>query len=118
MPSRWVDNTNYFGPDRRRKPAKRWNDRRRQDEAGEPPPVGALLRRLRVRIAGPSAEDRRHALEMVKAAISECSRLGWYRCAATLVRVDDLIRGDGGREAVARADVLIVEALEHAGAGR
>ena len=88
------------------------------DESGDPPPVGALLRRLRVRIAGPSAEDRRHALEMLKAAISECSRLGWNRCAATLVRVDDLIRSDGGREAVARADALIVEALEHAGSGR
>ena len=118
MPTRWVDNSNYFGPDRRRKPAKRWNDRRRHDESGQPPPVGALLRRLRVRVAGPSTEDRRHALEMLKAAIAECSRLGWNRCAATLVRVDELLRTDSGREALARADALIVEALEHAGVGR
>jgi hypothetical protein len=118
MPTRWVDLTSYFGPDRRRKPSKRWNDRRRLDEAGEPPPLGALLRRLRVRVAGPSAEDRRHALEIVKAAIAESSRLNWRRCAAALIRVDELLRTDGGREAVAAADTLIVEALEHAGAGR
>ena len=118
MPNRWVDNTSYFGPDRRRKPAKRWNDRRRHDESGDPPPLGALLRRLRIRVAGPSADDRRHALEMVKAAIAECSRRNWPRCAATLARVDELLRTDGGREAVAAADTLINEALEHAGAGR
>jgi hypothetical protein len=118
MPTRWVDITNYFGPDRRRKPAKRWNDRRRLDEAGEPPPLGSLLRRLRVRVAGPSAEDRRHALEMVKAAIAECSRLNWRKCATTLMRVDELLRTDGSREAIAAIDTLIVEALEHAGAGR
>jgi hypothetical protein len=118
MATRWVDITNYFGPDRRRKPAKRWNDRRRHDEAGDPPPLGALLRRLRVRVAGPSPDDRRHALEMVKAAIAEASRLNWRKCAAALVRADELLRTDGGREAIARIDVLIVEALEHAGAGR
>lgn len=118
MAPRWVDNTNYFGPDRRRKPNKRWNDRRRYDEAGEPPPIGALLRRLRVRVAGPTAEDRRHALEMVKAAISEASRLGWGRCAAALISVDELLRTGGARDVVNEADALIVEALEHAGAGR
>ena len=118
MPNRWVDNTGYFGPDRRRKPSKRWNDRRRQDESGDPPPLGALLRRLRVRVAGPSAEDRRHALEMVKAAIAECSRRNMPQCTAILVRIDELLRTDGGRQAVAAADALIIEALEHAGAGR
>lgn len=118
MASRWVDNTSYFGPDRRRKPSKRWNDRRRQDEAGDPPSLGALLRRLRVRVAGPSPDDRRHALEMLKAAIGECSRRNWPQCAATLMRVDELLRTDGSRQAVAAADTLIIEALEHAGAGR
>jgi hypothetical protein len=118
MPTRWVDNGDYFGPDRRRKPAKRWNDRRRLDEAGEPPPLGALLRRLRVRVAGPSAEDRRHALEMLKAAISEATRRGWRECAATLVNVDQLLRTRSGRDTIADADSLIVQAMDYAGAGR
>ena len=118
MAKSWVDNTAYFGPDRRRKPSKRWNDRRRLDEAGEPPPLAGLLRRLRVRVAGPSAEDRRHALDMLKAAIAEASRLGWRRCAAALVNADDTLRTGGSRDVAATADALIVEALEHAAYGR
>jgi hypothetical protein len=118
MPTRWVDIGSYFGPDRRRKPAKRWNDRRRLDEAGEPPPLGALLRRLRVRVAGPSPDDRRHALEMLKAAIGEAGRRGWRQCAATLSNVDQLVRTTATREALATADTLIIEAMDHAAAGR
>lgn len=55
---------------------------------------------------------------MLKAAIGECSRRNWPQCAATLMRVDELLRTDGSRQAVAAADTLIIEALEHAGAGR
>lgn len=118
MATRWVDNTKYFGPDRRRKTAKRWNDRRKYDEAGEPPPLAALLRRLRVRVAGQSAEDRRHAFEMLRAAINEANRLGWRQCAATLMNVDELLRTGGGRQVAAAADALVIEALEHAAVGR
>jgi hypothetical protein len=118
MATRWVDTSSYFGLDRRRRPAKRWNDRRRLDEAGEPPPLGALLRRLRVRIAGPSDEDRRHAFEMLKAAISEANRRGCRQCAATLARIDQLLRTNSDRAAIARADTMIIEAMDHAGAGR
>jgi hypothetical protein len=55
---------------------------------------------------------------MVRAAIAEASRLNWRHCAAALIRVDKILRTSGGREAAAAADALIVEALEHAGAGR
>jgi hypothetical protein len=114
MSNRWVDISSYFGPDRRRKPSKRWNDRRRHDEAGEPPSLAALLRRLRVRVAGSSAEDRRHALEMFKAAIAEATRLGWRECAAALMSADKLVRTQTGRDVGPAADALIVEALERA----
>jgi hypothetical protein len=117
MANRWVDNSGYFGLDRRRKPSRRWNDRRRLDEAGEPPPLGALLRRLRVRIAAPGAEARRHALDMLGAAIGEATRLGWRRCAAVLMMADEALRA-GARDAAATADTLIVEAQEHAAYGR
>ncbi len=118
MATRWVDNTTYIGPDRRRKLSRRWNDRRRHDEAGELPPLGALLRRLRVRISSDTAEDRRHALEMLKAAIGEASRLGWRQCAGVLIRADEMLRTAGERDVALAADALIVEALEHAGLGR
>lgn len=117
MAPKWVDNSAYIGPDRRRRPAKRLLDRRRHDEAGQPPPVGALLRRLRVRISGSSAEDHRHALEMVKAAISEANKLGWRRCVEALIAADEVLR-TGGPNAPHIADTWIVQALDHAGAGR
>jgi len=116
MPNRWVDNSAYFGPDRRRKPSKRWNDRRRLDEAGDPPPLAALLRRLRVRVAGRSADDRRHALEMLKAAIAESARLNWRQCHAALLDADEIVRT--GSKSLSAADDLIVQALEHAAFGR
>jgi len=117
MATRWVDNSAYFGPDRRRRPSKRLLDRRRVDEAGDPPPLAALLRRLRVRIAGPTADDRRHALDMLKAAIGEASRRGWRQCAAELADADQALR-TGGRDGPALADTHVVKAMDHAGAGR
>lgn len=117
MAAKWVDNGGYFGPDRRRRPAKRLLDRRRLDEAGEPPPLTALLRRMRVRIGGLSADDRRHALDMLKAAISEANRLGWRHCEAALVEADRILR-TGGPGAAAAADAKVVDAQEHAGGRR
>jgi hypothetical protein len=117
MAAKWVDNSAYFGPDRRRRPNKRLLDRRRHNEAGEPPPLAGLLRRLRVRISAPGAEDRRQALEMLKAAIGEASRLGWRECAAVLADADQALR-TGGREGVTIADACVVQALDHASAGR
>jgi hypothetical protein len=117
MVTRWVDNGSYVGPDRRRRPSKRLLDRRRFDEAGDPPPLAALLRRLRVRVTGPSPEDRRHALEMLKAAMGEANRLGWRHCAAALAAADAALRA-GGRDAPATADARVVEAIAHAAASR
>ncbi len=113
MATRWVDIAGYFGPDRRRRSGKRLLDRRRHDEAGEPPPLAAMLRRLRVRLGGVEPEDRRHALDILKAAIMQSRRLGWLRCTEALMRIDDLL-SSGGDDASAAADALILEALEHA----
>lgn len=48
----WVDQENYFGPDRRRKPngLRLVQERRREDRAGPPPPLGTALRQLRMRV--------------------------------------------------------------------
>ena len=115
MAGKWVDNTEYFGPDRRRRPGKRLMDRRRYDEAGELPPAGALPRRLRVRLGGATAEARRHAIEMLKGAIYEASRLGWRETAAALQAADHLLRSGATPAAI---DAKIVEAMDHAGANR
>lgn len=117
MASKWVDNGEYFGPDRRRRPSRRLLDRRRQDLSGDPPPLGAMLRRLRVRIGGQSSEDRKHALDMFAAAIGQAHRLGWRKCAEALQAGDRVFR-DGGRDAAALADAKVCEAMDHAGAGR
>ena len=44
----WVDETHYFGPDRRGSRKLRLLDRRREDLAGQPPSLKCALRRLRV----------------------------------------------------------------------
>jgi len=117
MATKWVDNTEYFGPDRRRRSAKRWNDRRRLDESADLPPLGALLRRLRVQMVSLTPESCGHALQMLSGAISEANRQNFRHCVAALQAADSIIRQNGASGA-ARADALIVEAMDHAGAGR
>ncbi|MBX3511759.1 MAG: hypothetical protein KF700_11205 [Hyphomonadaceae bacterium] len=83
MATKWVDNEVYFGPDRRRRDAgKRWGDRRRLNDAGEPPPLGALLRRLRVQLLDLStASDRHRAIQLANLAIVEAERKHLPACA-------------------------------------
>lgn len=115
MPSKWVDKTDYFGPDRRRRTGpKRWSERRRHDEARDLPPLGALLRRLRVQMSGlATAEERRHALQIMSAAISEAQRQGLRACAGALQEADRALR-QGGASAASFADEKVVEAMNAA----
>jgi hypothetical protein len=112
MSPKWVDNNDYFGPDRRRRPGpKRWSDRRRHNETQELPPLGALLRRLRVQMTGlRTPEDHRHALQLLNAAIGEAQRQGLMQCARALQDADRMLRSIGP-SASAKADELIVEAM-------
>jgi hypothetical protein len=117
MASKWVDNTEYFGPDRRKRSGhKRWSDRRRDNEASELPPLGALLRRLRVltqNLAAP--DDRRRAIQIMSGALREAHRLGYPRCAAALQAADRALREPGGGGA---ADAHLVEAMSCLAIGR
>lgn len=113
---KWVDSSGYFGPDRRRRGGKRWGDRRVLDEAAKPPPLGAMMRRLRVQMLGLStADDRRHTLQILAAAITEAERLRYYRCADSLKQADQILRTSGDPQA---ADVRLTEAANHAAAQR
>jgi hypothetical protein len=116
MREKWVDLGDYFGPDRRKRPGpKRWSDRRRFDETSERPPLGALLRRLRVHIIGvPTPDSRRRALQLLNAAIHEAERQRLFQCAEALKQADAMLRTSAGDPADADAHVL--EAMNHAAA--
>jgi hypothetical protein len=119
MRDKWVDSNGYFGPDRRRRPVqKRWGERRGLDEAGEPPPLGAMLRRIRVLMMDLSApDDRRRVLQLLTAAITSAERQRFFQCADALKAADRTLRL-GGSGDVSTADARVVEALGHAGAQR
>ena len=118
MRDKWVDNPDYIGPDRRlRSGQKRWNDRRRHDEAGQPPALAAMLRRIRVQLMNmPTPDDRRRAHQMINAAVKDAERLQYYRCADVLKRLDADLRNIRSANA-SSLDALMNEALDHAGTG-
>lgn len=108
MNRKWVDNEVYFGPDRRKTGlGKRWGDRRTVNDAGDAPPLSAVLRRLRVRLNDIStADDRRRTYELARFAAAEAERQHMPDCADPLREVLTLIvQGD-----YARADSLVMQA--------
>lgn len=113
MKPKWVDNEVYFGPDRRRREdgKKRWQDRRHYNDAAEPPPLGAVLRRLRVALAGGVRPDeRRHVLDLAKFALSEAEHQRVEGCIEELtVALKHLIAGEYDA-----ADNHVIEAQAHA----
>jgi hypothetical protein len=113
MNRKWVDNEVYFGPDRRMRDAsKRWGDRRTYNDAGDPPPLGAVLRRLRVRLSEePSAAQRHHAMQLLNLAIIHAEKLRITACADVLRRAAPLITADHFED----ADRLVVDAMAHVG---
>lgn len=54
----WVDHESYFGPDRRVRSSLRIFERRRENCAGPPPPLGTALRKLRMRVLDASGPQR------------------------------------------------------------
>lgn len=101
MKRKWVDNEVYFGPDRRKGgPGKRWGDRRSYDDACEPPPLGIVLRRLRVQLSFATSDDRRRIYDLARFAASEAERQHLTACAdhlrkaLTAIAAGDLIGAD------------------------
>jgi hypothetical protein len=108
MTRKWVDNEVYFGPDRRKTGlGKRWGDRRSFDDAGDAPPLGAVLRRLRVHLSDiTTPDDRRRTYELARFAAAEAERQHMPACADPLREVLTLItQGD-----YAAADALVMQA--------
>ena len=94
MKSKWVDNEVYFGPDRRKGGlGKRWGDRREYDDAGEAPPLGAVMRRLRIQLNSViSSDDRRRVYDLARFAASEAERQHNESCADALRKVLDAVK--------------------------
>jgi hypothetical protein len=114
MSDKWVDTTSYFGPDRRRRGGRRLLDRRSLDEAGELPPLGHMLRRLRVLMTNArSPDEQARLMQLLMAALREAERLHYHQCADSLKQADRILRL-GGTTAPAEADARVVEALDHA----
>lgn len=119
MTKKWVDNEVYFGPDRRSRDAgKRWGERRRYNDAAEPPPLGALLRRLRIMLTDATSPDRRlRALQLANLAIYEAEGMRLRDCANRIREAARLISANA-RDSTVAADALLVEAMELAQAPR
>ncbi|WP_395646700.1 hypothetical protein [Terricaulis sp.] len=118
MSSKWVDNPDYIGPDRRTRPGpKRWKERRHLDEtSGQRPALGALMRRLRVVLTGLALQDdRRKALQLISAAVLEAERQHFYQCADHLKAAEKMLRAG---EDFATVDTRVVEAVDRAAAGQ
>lgn len=116
MRDKWVDIANYIGPDRRRKRSARWSERREDNLAGNQPPLGTLLRRLRVHILGlKETDDRSIALSMIAAATAEAERTGLAHCAAALRKADHVTRRDASLDEIDRS---VSDAMDHESAGR
>ncbi|MES1197259.1 MAG: hypothetical protein ABUL55_01415 [Pseudomonadota bacterium] len=115
MGHKWVDNEVYFGPDRRRAgPKRRWSERRHGDEAGELPPLHALLRRLRVQLMSVAQQaGRDRALQLTRAAIEQADRGRHTACSQKLREAGRLISTLDSKDmrGVQRADSIIIEAM-------
>jgi hypothetical protein len=88
---KWVDNEVYFGPDRRQRDgSKRWGDQRKVNDAGDPPPLGSLLRRLQIALIDINDPVRRQRVQqMISLGIMEAQR---QRNAAAADRLHQLSR--------------------------
>lgn len=119
MADKWVDNTQYFGPDRRKRPTqKRWSDRRRYDETSDRPALNQMLRRLRVTLLGVSvSDDRKRIQQLFAAAITQAERQGFRRCAESLRKADQSLRLSAAINTDA-ADAHLIEAMDHCTAER
>lgn len=110
MANKWVDNDDYFGPDRRDRRGGRLLNRRQVDESTEPPSLAATLRRLRVLLGNP-IEDGSHerAVQLVAAGIAMAERAGNNNCVRLLRRADQSLR-DKPQDFDA-AEVIVAEAM-------
>jgi len=111
MANKWIDNNKYIGRDRREDRRKRLFDRRRLDATTEPPPLHAVLRRLRVLLHDSDPGARERALQLFAASAATATELGLPRCAGALQRAEQAFR----EADVDDAEALVAEAMNYVG---
>ena len=88
MSRTWVDEDEYFGPDRRDEDRLRLRERRRKDKAKAPPSLGSVMRRLRVQAANITSDQQRAVLlEHLQSAVQLADMLGMAHCSEQLTRL-------------------------------
>lgn len=116
MRDKWVDNSDYLGPDRRRAGAKRMFDRRKGDEGSARPPLPAMLRRLRVLIVDFGGSDNRaRIMALLNAAITEAETMRMLSCADAL---SEAKRALASPQSASKAEAFIAKAIDRAAEGR
>lgn len=109
MNRKWVDNEVYFGPDRRQRDGgKRWGDQRKVNDAGDPPPLGSLLRRLQISLYDINDPTKRQRVQqMISLGIMEAQR---QRNAAAADRLHQLSRMILLKAPMAQIESMLMEA--------
>ncbi len=109
MNKKWVDNEVYFGPDRRQRDGgKRWGDKRKINDAADPPPLGAILRRLQIALFDLHDPTKRQRVQqMISLGIMEAQR---QRNAAAADRLHQLSRLIMLKAPMANLESMLMEA--------
>jgi hypothetical protein len=104
----WIDDGDYFGPDRRLKRRLRVFDRRRLDSAHEPPSLAALLRKLHIWASAVAAEGE-DGLSRYRARVQTVAKLADERRQPGVhAWLDELDRELERAQAQDRLDVVTV----------
>ncbi|MGE0596353.1 MAG: hypothetical protein AB7P07_08305 [Hyphomonadaceae bacterium] len=117
MSGKWVENGNYFGPDRRRAGQRRLLDRRKQDDARDLPSLGVLLRRLRVQtVAARTDNERDQAIKLAAAAAAQAKKFNQPACVDKIQQAVRFIsRSKHDPAALEEAERILNEALASVG---
>jgi hypothetical protein len=118
MRGKWIDNTDYIGPDRRRVGDKRlFKERRKFDESGEPPSLPIMIRRLRVQLLGLSTQQEKTLLlQLARAAITQAEVQRKPRAADFIKEGAKMIQAAYTLDSrlIQAVDTKFVEALNYA----
>jgi hypothetical protein len=115
----WIDDGDYFGPDRRRSRRLRVFDRRQHDTAHEAPSLGALLRKLHLWASGVAGEGV-DGIPRYRARVQTVAKLAGERgqsgVASWLGQLDRELEGAqmrGGFEVVTISYRCLQSAMAH-----
>lgn len=118
MRGKWIDNSEYVGPDRRRASERRlFKERRKFDESGEPPSLPAMIRRLRVHLMGlKTPQEKQLMLQLARVAITHAEMLHKMGAADLIKEGAKMVQSAHTIDSalVQKVDGKLIEALNQA----